>query len=142
MRYREDTDTGKESGAKKLVVEYDISARIDIPENYKTGNEREILPQILKHFTSGAVAIVDTYIVYGSLKENDYYGKDEPPNSTVVIIESDIMHTIYPDFSDYIDQILEESQRMLQDSNLYIECYWKIKALDIDVFVLSLRTDN
>jgi hypothetical protein len=134
----EDKNTEKENEPKKFVIEYDMPLKLALAENYKSDQDN-LLQDVLSHFKTGDFKIVDTYIVYGTLKENDYYGKDEPQHSTVVIIESDIMHTIFPDYTDYIDQMFEESIRLLQENNLYIECHWKIIEMDIDVFVLSLK---
>ena len=134
-----DPQPPQKNGRKKYVIEYDLPGKLNLDETEKQRRDPGLIVQLTAKFQTGLFRIIDSYIVYGTLDESDYYKGAEPSGSTVLILQADFMQAIYPDYEDFTDYMIEESLKLLQGGQLYVECYFKLEPLDADVFVLSLK---
>ncbi len=123
---------------KKYVIEYDLPGKMVFEGDGKPA-DAEVIAQLTEKFKSGKYRIIDLYIVYSTMDETNYYHDSEANGSTVMILQADFMQSIYPDYLDFMDYITDKTLEVLQSGSLYVECCFKMKETDADVYMLSMR---
>ena len=120
--------------AEKYIIEFEIPVKFDFPDE---DDDKYLISQIIRRLKKGNFSIVDSFIVFGEAEPGDFRGDEVPIGSTIIIVEADFMRAIYPDFSDYLDQMHAQTIELLESGTMKLKSYWTDSKTGKDFFLLG-----
>ena len=120
---------------EKYIIEFEIPVKFDFPDE---DDDKHLMNQIVRRLKKGNFSIVDSFIVFGQAEPEDFNDDKAPDGSTIIIVEADFMRAIYPDFSDYLDQMHAQTIELLESGTMRLKSYWNDSKTGKDFFLLGL----
>ena len=120
---------------EKYIIEFEIPVKFDFPDE---DDDKYLIKQIVRRLKKGNFSIIDSFIVFGEAEPEDFTDDLLPDGSTIVIVEADFMRAIYPDFSDYLDQMHAQTIELLESGTIKLKSYWNDSKTGKDFYLLGL----